>query len=127
MVNYDVPIRARLRSSGCWSVLLSAVVLMLSAVSTKVEADSDPTAPLGWQRPATQAAKSKLNQVHPRPRLQSIVCAEGSDCYAVVNNQLVALGDSVAGYKITEITPEGMRVARAGKEWTLSLFSMQLK
>jgi MSHA biogenesis protein MshK len=92
-----------------------------------VMAAADPTAPLGWQQPAQQSSKPVKEKRVRLPTVQSIVCSDNSDCHAVLNNRVVSGGDKVSGYRITEITPQGVRVTRAGREWTLSLFSLSIK
>lgn len=64
------------------------VLLALIAV-TYSYAGEDPTAPLGWVSPA----KPELQKPsYPVPTLQSIVCAEGRSCYAIIEQRVVAQG-----------------------------------
>lgn len=91
-----------------------------------VSAKQDPTAPLDWTqaKPASSGAKKVYYRV---PTLQSIICDDGSECRAVVNNQIVSKGQSVSGYKVMEINRQQVALARGSKTWNLELFSQVKK
>ncbi|QYO69817.1 MSHA biogenesis protein MshK [Vibrio cholerae] len=99
------------------------VLLALIAV-TYSYAGEDPTAPLGWVSPA----KPELQKPsYPVPTLQSIVCAEGRSCYAIIEQRVVAQGDVVNRYRVATIHPDQVTLTRAGKEWRLALFTLDIK
>jgi MSHA biogenesis protein MshK len=90
-------------------------------------ASQDPTAPLGWAKPAV--VKSKPKVVRKRvPNLQSIVCDESEqNCRAILNGKVVTAGESVSGYRVNRIEPEVVTLSRSGKQWKLELFSLEVK
>jgi len=45
----------------------------------------------------------------------------------VLNNQVALVGETVNGYKVTSIEPELVRLSRAGKQWELELFTLDIK
>jgi MSHA biogenesis protein MshK len=59
--------------------------------------------------------------------LQSIVCRDAGLCRAVLNNQVALVGETVNGYKVTSIEPELVWLSRAGKQWELELFTLDIK
>ncbi len=99
------------------------VVLASLAMPVAANQEKDPTAPLGWIK--KQQVK-KARQV-PVPELQSIVCKGSKECYAILNDQVVANGDKVAGYSITQITPTLVELERGNRSWQLELFSLDIK
>lgn len=112
--------------------VITAMAVLAGLIGTGAMAAGDPTAPLGWQQPAGsqpvgQGSKPAKLRRAPLPSVQSIVCNDSGDCHAVLNNRVVSGGDKVAGYRIKKITPQGVRVTRAGREWTLRLFSLSIK
>lgn len=100
-------------------------MFLLLMVTTCGYASEDPTAPLGWEKsvPKTEIAKPS----YPVPTLQSIVCAEGRNCYAIVDQKMVAQGDMIKGYRVTAIHPDQVKLTRAGREWQLALFTLDIK
>lgn len=101
-----------------------ALVLTLFWVTAAYSAQ-DPTAPLGWEPTPTKARSSTAQ--HRVPTLQSIVCAEGGDCYAIVDQKIVAQGDMVNGYRVAAIRSDQVKLTRAGKVWQLALFALDIK
>ncbi|WP_261816091.1 MSHA biogenesis protein MshK [Vibrio gallicus] len=103
-------------------VILYAFIILISG---SVFAEQDPTAPLGWYKPAKSTAK-KVNR-HPLPTLQSIICDSDTQCVAMLNDKILSKKQSVAGYKIDTITKEDVIVSRAGKTWQLQLFNSNVR
>ncbi len=101
------------------------LIAVLLASSQCVSASQDPTAPLGWQNAKQRKAKTAAQ---PRPpQLQSIVCNGESACKATLSDQVVVAGESVRGYRVNNIKPESVVLSRGGKQWTLELFSLDIK
>ncbi|ENM5748957.1 MSHA biogenesis protein MshK [Vibrio mimicus] len=99
-------------------------VLLALIIAANSYANEDPTAPLGWVNPP----KAELQKPsYPVPTLQSIMCAEGSRCYAIIEQKVVAQGDVVNGYRVAAIHPDKVKLTRAGKEWQLALFALDVK
>lgn len=104
------------------SCLIPSVLLCIAlAFSGHAIANNDPTAPLGF---APQAKTSAAPQA-ALPQLQSILCRQ--TCNAIVNDEVVETGDSIAGYRITAISESVVKLARGGQNWELSLFSLDIK
>lgn len=83
--------------------------------------DDDPTAPLDWMIGKTS---TKPEPVYYRvPSLQSIVCNDGGQCRAILNNKIVSKGESVSGYHVADISREYVTLTRGSKTWNLELFS----
>ncbi|NMU71460.1 MSHA biogenesis protein MshK, partial [Vibrio parahaemolyticus] len=58
-------------------------LLVMAAVGT-AWANQDPTAPLGWEKPAVEtSAKPKVKR-YRLPKLNSIVCKPSTDCIAIM-------------------------------------------
>nr|QIH43264.1 MSHA biogenesis protein MshK [Vibrio ziniensis] len=85
--------------------------------------EQDPTAPLGW---AKKEPVQKVRKV-PVPELQSIVCKNNSQCYAILNDKVVEKGNSVSGYKVSNVTASQVELKQGNKSWTLKLFSLDVK
>ncbi|MEZ9329248.1 MSHA biogenesis protein MshK [Vibrio breoganii] len=104
-------------------VIMMGLVLLVGGQTAY--AAQDPTAPLGWyKKKSTVVAKART---YPLPTLQSIVCDEGSKCFAMLNDKILSDGQSVAGYEIRHISSERVIVARAGKIWRLELFNSDVR
>ncbi|SEF70350.1 MSHA biogenesis protein MshK [Vibrio hangzhouensis] len=103
------------------------LTLMILTLSASCWAAQDPTAPLGWAQPQSTLVKPKKKTVHRLPTLQSIVCEQAKACSAVLNGEVVQRGDVVNGYKISKINNENLFLQRAGKQWKLGLFAMDVK
>ncbi|EEZ01357.1 MSHA biogenesis protein MshK [Vibrio sp. RC586] len=100
-------------------------IFLLLMVAANSYATEDPTAPLGWEKSAPKTEKTK--PTYPVPTLQSIVCAQGRSCYAIVDQKVVAQGDVINGYRVAAIQPDQVKITRAGKEWQLALFTLDIK
>ncbi|MDN3608298.1 MSHA biogenesis protein MshK [Vibrio ostreicida] len=107
-------------------VRLLFIVLMGLSFSALATQDQDPTAPLGWKNPEDSKPKNTVPQ-EPVPVLHSIVCTVGEQCRVVLNSEVAQVGERVAGYKVDEINQDAVTLSRAGKQWTLALFSADLK
>ncbi len=103
--------------SGIFSAALMAMM-----VST-AQANQDPTAPLGWQAPAKKQTSHRARL----PDLQSIICAEESNCTVIMNDVAIGLGGRVSGYTLSEINNDHVTVTRGGKQWRLELFAENIK
>ncbi len=104
--------------------MVKYVMLLALIVVSQSYASQDPTAPLGWQ------TSSKGDALTPRyrvPSLQSIVCTEGKSCYAILEQQVVAQGDVLNGYRVAAIQPNQVKLTREGKAWQLALFALDIK
>ncbi|WHR50932.1 MSHA biogenesis protein MshK [Vibrio furnissii] len=99
----------------------AGVLLGALLCSTTLQAAEDPTAPLGY---APSQVQKKARQ-YPLPELQSIICQQ--QCSAIVNDQLVAAGDSIRGYQVAKVTPSTVTLVRGGQRWELELFSLNIK
>ncbi|EEX34944.1 MULTISPECIES: hypothetical protein [Vibrio] len=106
--------------------MVRLLLVTVAFFSSVVSASQDPTAPLGWQKPREAKPATKIVQ-QPVPMLQSIVCRDAGHCRAVLNNQVALVGETVNGYKVTSIEPELVRLSRAGKQWELELFTLDIK
>lgn len=101
-------------------------VLLLAIIFTAgAGAAQDPTAPLGKVKP--KPVKIVKARSYPLPRLQGIVCEQGADCVAMLNDRILTRGDRVAGYQIKGITSDIVTLTRAGKQWRLELFNSNVK
>lgn len=109
--------------------MVRAFLFATLMIASNANAEQDPTAPLGWMVPKEQAAQpAKKKAVHYRlPTLQSIVCKSDLPCYAILNDQILAQGESIRGYRIKTIAPEYVSLQRGGKQWKLELFSLDIK
>jgi len=89
-------------------------------------ASQDPTAPLNWvsPKPRVNQEKAKIDRV---PVLQSIVCRNGSSCYAVLNDTFVKVNDTVSGYEVKKITSKEVVVVRGSMSHELILFKSDIK
>ena len=98
----------------------------LFVYSCVVVASQDPTAPLGWQKPDTVEAENK-NKLPPLPKLQSIVCTSQVQCRAVLSDKAVLVGDTVNGFKVSQIEAQSVTISRGGKQWKLKIFTQDIK
>jgi MSHA biogenesis protein MshK len=101
---------------------LSLIFGLLSAISF---AQTDPTAPLGWQEPKREIVKK--TDRYPLPELQSIICRDDAPCYAILSNKIVENGQTVSGYYVKSVEKERVVLTRAGKHWSLSMFNADIK
>ena len=87
-----------------------------------VQAQQDPTAPLGWQKQTSATIIST-----PRlPQLQSVICDQ-SRCRATLNGQTLTVGRYIEGYRVSQINDSSVIVTRNQKQWQLSLFTANIK
>ncbi|QUJ69183.1 MSHA biogenesis protein MshK [Photobacterium sp. GJ3] len=91
-------------------------------LSPGVMAESDPTAPLGWQAPAEKKTVSRR-----LPELQGIVCPEQQRCSVILDNQLVLPGGQIQGYTLKSVKDDSVVLQRGGREWRLALYHDQIK
>ncbi|MGR5293992.1 MSHA biogenesis protein MshK [Vibrio mediterranei] len=107
--------------------MVRAMFIAFLSVSMSSWAIQDPTAPLGWAEPTQVQTKPKKKVVYRLPTLQSIVCEQAMPCSAVMNDKVVEKGDVINGYKVVNINSENLFLQRAGKQWKLGLFAMDVK
>ena len=103
--------------------LLSILMLTIPTLSW---ASQDPTAPLDWIT-IEQSQPVKRHEPQPLPKLQSIICVDSQNCKAVLNDQVVMVGERVSGYNINKIESERVVISSGNKRWNLELFSMDIK
>lgn len=103
-------------------VLLFLFSLLMPFLSL---AQSDPTAPIGFDAPVSTTVKKKA--VARRPRLEAILCNEGQPCSAILNGREVTTGQSINGYRISAIAEDSVTVTRGNRRWSLVLFNEQVK
>lgn len=105
-----------------YRALCLGLTLMIGVTSNTVLAAQDPTAPV-----ASQAATKVLRPaVTPSlPELHSIVCQQ--TCYVILNQQVLAIGDVIAGYRITTISEDQVILRKGRQDWRLSLFPLDIK
>lgn len=106
--------------------MVRLILVALIGYSSVLHASKDPTAPLGWQKPREAKPSSKITE-QPVPMLQSIVCREAGQCKAVLSNQVALVGQKVNGYTVSNIEPELVTLSKAGKQWKLELFTLDIK
>ncbi|WP_202934289.1 MSHA biogenesis protein MshK [Vibrio navarrensis] len=99
-------------------------MLWLCLLTLPSWAAQDPTAPLSWMAPAPVQAKSTSRAVS-LPVLQSIVCER--ECVAVMDDQVVARGDVLRGFRVHNVTPEAVTLAQGARQWQLELFNLDVK
>ncbi|WP_104046296.1 MSHA biogenesis protein MshK [Vibrio jasicida] len=105
--------------------LITSLVLVVAVGSSW--ANQDPTAPLGWQKTATESqAKPKAKQ-YRLPTLNSIVCKPNTECVAILNNRIVEPGVKLNGYRVASINSEFVTLKRGDRQWKLELFGLNVK
>lgn len=82
----------------------------------------DPTAPLT----ATPRSSSKSKTVAEKIVVQSVKAGE-SQWVAIINHQLVQIGDRVAGYRVEAIDSEGVWLSRNGRRNHYSVVARNIK
>ncbi|GAB2669090.1 MSHA biogenesis protein MshK [Vibrio panuliri] len=106
--------------------MVNKALLIVFGFSFAAMASQDPTAPLNWQQAPKAVAKKKV--VQPRvPNLQSIVCGESRDCYAILDGHTKATGENIAGFRVKQISADYVTVTRGSKQWKLELFPLEVK
>ncbi|MBE3653160.1 hypothetical protein BOO91_10790 [Vibrio navarrensis] len=104
--------------------MVRVAILWLCLLTLPSWAAQDPTAPLSWMAPAPVQAKSTSRAVS-LPVLQSIVCER--ECVAVMDDQVVARGDVLRGFRVHNVTPEAVTLAQGARQWQLELFNLDVK
>lgn len=83
-------------------------------------AQTDPTAPPTTQAGATKSVKATL------PTLQAVI-QDGQQSGAILNQQFVALQQSVSGYTLARVGDDHVVLERAGKYYTIQLDKVSVK
>ncbi|SON50689.1 MSHA biogenesis protein MshK [Vibrio tapetis] len=107
--------------------MVRIIVLLFSLVHFQVLANQDPTAPLGWLAPKVSTTAKRPVKKVAVPTLQSIVCENDAQCYAIINDRVVEDGDRVNGYTTSQVTPEYVVIRKGAKQWKLELFTAKIK
>ncbi|PFG55195.1 MSHA biogenesis protein MshK [Vibrio sp. ES.051] len=105
--------------------LIISMIVMAAAGDTW--ANQDPTAPLGWQKPITEASAKPTVKQYRLPTLNSIVCKPTTECVAIMDNKLVEKGERLKGYRIASINSKFVTLKRGNRQWDLELFSLNVK
>jgi len=82
-----------------------------------VESLVDPTKPLNY---SVKSAKKKEHVV--LPKLQSIL-VKGKQRQAIINNKLYLIGQTVKGYRITEISKDAVLLSYQKSTYKLTLYT----
>lgn len=106
--------------------MVRVAMLWLCLLTLPSWAAQDPTAPLSWMAPVPAQATSTSRAVS-LPLLQSIVCESERDCVAVMDDQVVARGDVLRGFRVHNVTPEAVTLAQGARQWQLELFNLDVK
>lgn len=101
------------------------LVLSLMLFCSPSYATQDPTAPLGWTKPSQTKSAGQVQ--YRLPTLQSIVCQSPKECVAILNDDVVSVGETIRGYKVTQIDSELVTLKRVSKVWKLELFNLDIK
>ncbi|MBV7262074.1 MSHA biogenesis protein MshK [Photobacterium sp. WH77] len=96
-------------------------LLLLALFSTATLAESDPTAPLGWQAPSV-----KKTATQRLPSLEGIVCPEQDQCSVILNSQVVLPGEAISGYTLKAVDGETVILQRGSRQWRLALYSEEI-
>lgn len=104
-------------------VLVFSLLIPLHSV-----AQSDPTAPIGFDvsKPKSKPRPKPKKAIARLPGLQAILCNDGLNCSAILNDREVTKGQSINGYVISEITENSVIVKRGDRRWSLVLFNEQV-
>ncbi|MCK6262259.1 MSHA biogenesis protein MshK [Vibrio sp. ZSDE26] len=102
-------------------------VSMFSSAADKQPEGQDPTAPLGWEKPAESKSTTQKTVIYRLPTLKSIACDQTKRCNAVLNNTVVKKGDKLNGYQVRQISDDKVTLVRGSRLWTLELFSLDIK
>ncbi|MFW8631569.1 MSHA biogenesis protein MshK [Vibrio natriegens] len=103
------------------------ISIALTVIAGGVWADQDPTAPLGWQKPVAESNAKSTKKQSRLPTLNSIVCKVGSQCSAILDNQIVEQGELFKGYRVVSITSEFVTLKQSNRQWKLELFGLNVK
>ncbi|GAB6263260.1 MSHA biogenesis protein MshK [Photobacterium sp. R1] len=101
----------------------ACLAFLLAGISLLARAESDPTAPLGWQAPAAP----KKTVTRRLPELQGIVCPQQEKCSVILDNRVVQPGEQISGYTLKSVQDDAVILQRGGRQWRLALFQEQIK
>lgn len=83
-------------------IVLTHIFIMLTGILPQVSAQSlrDPTLPgKGY------STSGAVNQSQQQALVLNSIVSSGNTAYAVINNKIVSVGDSIQGVKVVRITP----------------------
>jgi len=103
------------------TILALALALLLSGGAHAAETLHDPTRPGGM--PAPRAAAEPATQ---HWHLSSIVIAD-TRRVAIINDQVVAIGEQVDGATVMDIQAYAVTLRRDGRNFTLTLLDARVK
>lgn len=104
-----------------WELILVCGLMMAVNSAWAAETLRDPTRPGG--APAPRAA---AEPAAPQWRLSSIVIAD-TRRVAIINDEVVAIGERVNGATVMDIQPYAVTLRRNGRDFTLSLLDARVK
>ncbi|SET64291.1 hypothetical protein [Thalassotalea agarivorans] len=96
------------------------LLTMLLIAPNALAAEVDPTRPLSYRAPVKSVSE-------PVFYLQSIVLSKEHGHTAIINDTLVAEGQSISGYKVVSISNNSVLLSSGEKRKSLSLFSGSVK
>lgn len=102
------------------------LIAILGLFTSQAWCSQDPTAPLNWAAQAQTDVKPKVVRA-ALPNLQAIVCTDGQTCAATLAGKAVLVGEKINGYRIKSIESDAVILSRGGQQWTLELFSLDVK
>ncbi|WP_028023158.1 hypothetical protein [Enterovibrio calviensis] len=97
-------------------------IIAFTSVPFMVFAQSDPTAPLGYEAP-NKTTKTKTYRL---PRLDAILCGSNNTCSAVINGRSISKGQSINGYFVSAIHDNSVTLKRGQRHWSLTVFNEQV-
>lgn len=102
-------------------LIMSTLALLLTGTAQAAETLHDPTRPGGTPTPRA-AAEPAAQRWH----LSSIVIAD-TRRVAIINDQVVAIGEQVDGATVMDIQAYAVTLRRDGRDFTLTLLDARVK
>ena len=87
----------------------------------------DPTKPLVDLSGAGGFAGESVEEEEEKPLTLQSVVVKDHYTVAVINSQLVKVGQIIEGYELTTVTAYGAQLERDGKGLSLSLFNLKVR
>lgn len=98
--------------------ILGAFFLAITLVLTQAQ---DPTKPMDYREVTTMTVKKKSNQL----TLYGVVGSKGEKV-AIINDQILQLGDQIEGYKLVAIGHDQATLRSKNKEIILNLIKSKV-